>query len=80
MLEEAKKSKSLSKKEARAYLQRLRIFFHQILKVANGKQVINELVQLCHELISQGEQELFELQKESAQSQSSYYGMFGQGG
>jgi len=33
IMKDAKKDKTLSKKEARAYLQRLRLFFHSILKV-----------------------------------------------
>lgn len=57
-----KNSQTVSKKEARSYMQRLKIFAHVVLSTFNGKKPLNELVNLCHELLSQSEYQIFENQ------------------
>lgn len=48
----SKDGKKITKKEARNYIQRLKLFTHYILNKNNGKKPFNELVQLCHDLLS----------------------------
>jgi hypothetical protein len=50
----------VSKKEARTYIQRLKVFLHVMLNKINNKQPIIELVNLCHEYLSQSENLIFE--------------------
>ena len=47
-----KTAKNASKKQARCFIQRLKIFLHVVLNKINDKQPIVELVNLCHELLS----------------------------
>ena len=54
------RDKKVSKKEARCFIQRLKTFTHYILNLANGKRPFNELVSLCHDILSQSEQQIFE--------------------
>ena len=46
------RDKKVSKKEARCYIQRLKVFTHCILNAVNGKRPFNELVSLCHDILS----------------------------
>lgn len=48
----SKESKRVTKKEARTYLQRLKLFAHFILSKTNNKLAIGELIHLCHEILS----------------------------
>ena len=56
----AKNSQNLSKRESRAFIQRLKVFSHYILNSIYDKLPCNALISLCHELISQSEYLLFE--------------------
>ena len=58
-------SKKVTKKEARVFLRRLKLFTHYILKHLNGKTVLNELVQLTHDLLSESEHVIFEMPREA---------------
>ncbi len=57
--------KKVTKKEARTFIQRLRLFAHFILSQVNGKSVLGELVQLCHDLLSQSESTIFEIPRDA---------------
>jgi hypothetical protein len=57
----------VSKKEARTYIQRLKVFLHVILHKQNNKQPLIELVNLCHEFLSQSENLIFEGQHSQQQ-------------
>jgi hypothetical protein len=48
----AKRVSKLSKKEARSFIQRLKIFLHVILLKINQKQSLVELVNLCQDILS----------------------------
>lgn len=60
MSQMTRNSQNVNKKEARAYMQRLKVFTHYMLNNINEKKPLNELVGLCHELLSQSEYLLFE--------------------
>lgn len=55
-----KEGKKITKKEGRCFVQRLKMFTHFILNENNNKRGINELVSLCHDLLSQSENIIFE--------------------
>ena len=61
-----KSVKSVGKKEARAFIQRLKIFSHVMLKTVNNLKPIEELVSLCHEQLSHNESLLFQNQASAA--------------
>lgn len=67
------KDKKVSKKEARCFIQRLKMFTHCILNTVNGKKPFNQLVSLCHEILSSCEQQIFE-QKQMSQAESALFG------
>lgn len=71
----SKEGKKITKKEARCFIQRLKMFSHFILNEKNGKRGINELVQLCHDILSQSENIIFEGQM-GAESGASGFGGF----
>lgn len=74
-----KNAQQISKKEARCFVQRLKVFAHVVLsKGLNDHQPIQELISLCHELLSQSEAEIFNLQSDPAQG-SIYGGVFSTG-
>ena len=52
MSQMARNSQNISKKEARAFMQRLKVFTHCMLNSQNDKKPINELISLCHSLLS----------------------------
>jgi hypothetical protein len=56
----AKIAAKVSKKEARSYIMRLKMFLHVMVNSRNGKQPINDLVNICHEFLSQSENLIFE--------------------
>lgn len=47
-----KNANQITKKQARSFIQRLKVFLHVMLNKVNDKQPIAELVNLCHDLIS----------------------------
>ena len=75
-----KNTKQISKKEARCFIQRLKLFSQIILNNKNDQKPLVELVQLCHDILSQSEYLIFENQsapQDLGQQMSGGY-MFGQ--
>jgi len=62
----SKVATKLSKKEARTYIQRLKVFLHVMLHKINDKLPIVELATLCHEFLSQSENLIFEGQQSAS--------------
>lgn len=54
-----KGSLTVKKRESRAYIQRLRLFAMVIVSQTNEKRPIYELLNLCHDLLSQSENQIF---------------------
>lgn len=54
-----KSSQNLTKRESRAFIQRLKVFSHFMLNKENEKLPLTILINLCHDLISQSEYLLF---------------------
>ena len=62
-----KQSQKITKKEARAYYQRVKLFLHFVISNHNGKSVMLELVNLCHDVLSQCEGEIFNVKLKDTQ-------------
>lgn len=72
-----KNVRTVTKREARAYIQRLKLFAHIMFKQVNNLKPIDELVSLCHEQMSQNESLLFNNQSNNPSdpfSQSTFLG------
>jgi len=74
MSQALKGAQTVGKKEARCFVQRLKVFAHVVLSKANDKKPVQELINLCQELLSQSESEIFSLQNTVDPNQGSVFG------
>jgi hypothetical protein len=74
-----KQANKVTKKQGRCFIQRLKVFLHVILnKTEGGKLPIVELVNLCHEFLSQSESLIFDQASQQHDHSAQFGGIIGQ--